>query len=158
VHADCARGDLCVTLADAGLDVYGVDPRGTAAEAADARGIEVRTTSAAEHLGAVPAGALGGVVLSGCVDREARGAQLALAGLAAHACAPGAPLVLLGTEPGAWDASHDPVVVDLAPGRPLHAETWAFVLGRRGFTVIGTERDGAGAPGTYAVRAVRATT
>jgi hypothetical protein len=157
-HADCGRGDLCVALADAGLDVYGVDPRGTAAEAADARAIEVRTTPAVEHLRSVAPGALAGLVLSGCVDRDARAAQLALVDAASRALAPGAPLVVLGTDPVAWDGAHDPVAVDLSPGRPMHGETWAFVLARRGFDVRGPDRDPGRAPGTYAVWAHRSAT
>ena len=30
-----------------------------------------------------------------------------------------------------------PVISDLAPGRPLHAETWSHLLGDRGFRVDG---------------------
>ena len=48
----------------------------------------------------------------------------------------------------------DPIASDLAPGRALHPETWAFLLGRDGFDDV--EVHTADAPATYAITAVRA--
>ena len=44
-------------------------------------------------------------------------------------------MVLHSTSPESWAASTSPVVRDLAPGRPLHAETWAHLLVASGFSV-----------------------
>jgi hypothetical protein len=59
---------------------------------------------------------------------------------------------VVSRDPASGDV--DPIAADLAPGRPMHAETWAFLLGRAGFASVETHRDGA--PASYAVTAVRA--
>jgi hypothetical protein len=152
LNAECGDGALLVALCDAGVDAYGVDPRHDAAAVADDHDAEVRTVGALEHLRVVPAGALGGVVLSGCVERLAVGDLVELVERSACALAPGAPLLLLSREPGAAHA--DPIAADLAAGRPLHAETWAFLLGRNAFDDVETHVADAG--GSYAVIATRA--
>ena len=136
-HLECGDGALLATLFDAGVDVYGVDPRPDAAALADARGIEARTTNVLAHLSALPAGALSGVVLSGCVERFAVGDLVELVERVTAALAPGAPLVLVSRDPG---GPVDPIAADLAPGRPLHAETWRFLLERQGFDTIDVHR------------------
>jgi methyltransferase family protein len=153
LHAECGDGALLVALCDAGIDAYGVDPRGDAAAVADEHDAEVRTVGALEHVRAVPAAALGGVVLSGCVERLAVGDLVELVERSATALAPGAPLLL--TSRAAGDAHADPIAADLAPGRPLHPETWVFLLGRAGFEDV--EAHVADAGGSYAVTATRAT-
>jgi Methyltransferase domain len=156
LHAECGDGALLVAMHDAGVDAYGIDPRADAAAVADERRVEVRTTGALEHLRAVPAVALGGVVLSGCTERLAAGDIVELVDLAAAVLAPGAPIVVLSRDPS---GEPDPIAADLAPGKPLHAQTWAFLLARRGFGLIDTRTNdtpGNGAPASYAVVAVRA--
>jgi hypothetical protein len=134
---ECGDGGLLAALADAGIDAYGIDPRPDAAALADARGIEARTTSALAHLRALPTSALGGVVLSGCVERFAVGDLVELIERVTAALAPGAPLVLVSRDPS---GPVDPIAADLAPGRPLHAETWRFLLERQGFDAIDVHR------------------
>jgi hypothetical protein len=152
LHAECGDGALLVGLCDAGIDAYGIDPRDDAAAIADSHDVEVRTTSALEHLRAVPRGALGGIVLSGCVERLAVGDLVELVDRAVDALAPGAALALVSRHPDA--GTEDPIAADLAPGRPLHVETWAFLLGRAGFDDVETHAADAG--GSYAVTATRA--
>jgi hypothetical protein len=86
------------------------------------------------HLALLENGSLAGIVLSGCVDRLALGGQLQLIEAAAAKIAAGGAVLVLGTDPAAWSRSRSAVQVDLAPGRPLHAETWASLLETRGFT------------------------
>jgi hypothetical protein len=150
LHAECGDGALLVALHDGGVDAYGVDPRPDAAAVADAHNVDVRTSATLDHLRAVPAGALGGIVLSGCTERLAVGDLVEVVDRVAAALAPGAPLVVLSRLPG---AGLDPIAADLAPGRPLHAATWEFLLGRVGFGAIETHT--AEAPASYAVTAVR---
>jgi hypothetical protein len=128
VHADCGDGALLVALTDSGVDAYGTDPRDSAASQADPRGIEVRRDEALEHLRSVPDGALGGVVLSGAVDRLTLGDQLELVHHAVRVLAPAAPLVLIGRNPDAWRRARSPIAADLSPGRPLHVRTWVHLL------------------------------
>lgn len=129
-------GSLLRRLVDVGVDAYGVDPRVDLVDAAVTSGLEARHDEALDHLGAVADGALAGLVLTGCVDRLATGAQLALVERAAAVLADGGRIVVIGTSPGAWARSADVVATDLTPGRPLHAETWAHLLERRGFLTV----------------------
>ena len=85
------------------------------------------------HLRALPEASLGGLVLSGCVDDRALGEMLEIADRAAAVLAPGGRVVVVSDGPAAWARQTDPVVADLAPGRPLHPETWCHLLGERGF-------------------------
>jgi hypothetical protein len=152
LHAECGDGAIVVALQEAGVDTYGVDPRRDAASVADERGAEVRTMPALDHLRVVPPAALGGLVLSGCVERLAVGDLVELVDLAAQALAPGAPIVIVSRAAGSPDV--DPIAADLAPGRPLHRETWTFLLGRSRFDDV--EPHTIDAPNAYAVTASRA--
>ena len=79
-------------------------------------------------------------------DLELRTGRLAAAVLAGNG-----RLALVGTDPDAWGRTTSVVDADLAPGRPLHAETWAHLLEERGFGDI-ARRDGTP---SYVVTAVR---
>jgi hypothetical protein len=129
-------GTLVRRLVEAGVDAYGVDPRVELVDAAVTSGLEVRHDEGRDHLDAVADGALAGVVLAGCVDRLATGAQLELLERAADALGDGGRIVVVGTTPAAWARSTDVIATDLSPGRPLHAETWAHLLERRGFLTV----------------------
>lgn len=133
MHGESADGAIVRALVAAGVDAYGVDPR-----AADSS-IEVRDDEVAVHLRALPDEALGGVVLSGCVDRLSLGALLQLADLAVAKLALGGTVIVVGKDPKAWEREQAPLAVDLSPGRPLHAETWAHLLAERGLGNVAIE-------------------
>jgi hypothetical protein len=96
------------------------------------------------HLGSIADGYLGGLVLSGCVDRLNLARQRKLLGLAASRLAPGAPLILIASVPESWAATAPALEVDLAPGRPLHAPTWVHLMSRVGLVdAVVSEGDGA---------------
>ena len=149
--AECGDGALVRALVDAGIDAYGCDHRLALAEAAALTGLEVRTDDVVEHLGAVDHEALAGLVLAGAVDRLPVGAQLALADLASGVLATGGRVVIVGTDPKAWGRTTSVIDADLAPGKPLHAETWAHLVAERGFARVEVQ---AGSP-HYLVTAVR---
>jgi len=142
LHAECGSGALLRSLVDAGVDAYGVEPRGPLVDAAAAGGLEAWPDDPVEHLSAVAEGYLAGLVLSGCVDRLALPRQRRLIELAAAKLAPGAPLILIATHPAAWATAVPPLEVDLAPGRPLHPTTWAHLLGASRFTDVAVEDGG----------------
>jgi len=125
LHAECGDGALVTLLADAGFDAYGVDPVEQAAPA----GVEVRTDEALDHLDALPDGALGALVLSGCVERLPVGALARLAVVAAAKVAAGGRVVVLSADPRGWERGRSPVEADLASGRPLRSDTWVHLLG-----------------------------
>jgi hypothetical protein len=131
LHAECGTGALVQALVAAGVDAYGVEP--VEADAVDAAqsGLDVRVDTALAHLGKLAQAALGGVVLSGCVDWLAPGDVLLLVSTAARALVPGGVLAVTSVGPRAVS----PVVADLSPGRPFHAETWRHVLSQQGLAV-----------------------
>ena len=133
LHAECGSGWTVQALRAAGVDAYGVDPRGPLVDAAVAAGLEAWPDDPVSHLRAVADGGLGGLVLSGCVDRLPLGRQRLLVDLAAAKLAPGGRIVILGVNPERWPDAVPPLEADLAPGRPLHAVTWAHLLGRARF-------------------------
>lgn len=69
VHADCGEGGLLDVLAGRGAVARGVEPRGAVALHALERGYSVTIAEASEYLAGLPSGSVGGVVLSGVVDR-----------------------------------------------------------------------------------------
>ena len=90
-----------------------------------------------DHLDVVAAEALGGIVLTGSVQWLRPNERERLLDLVSSRLAVDGTLVLHSASPGAWAASAPAVVRDLAPGRPLHPETWAHLLATRGFAVRG---------------------
>jgi SAM-dependent methyltransferase len=133
--ADCGDASLVEALSGAGVDAYGVDPSDLALEPALDRGVDVRAEPALDHLDVVADEALGGIVLTGAVQWLRPNERERLLDLVSSRLALDGILVLHSASPGAWAASAPPVVRDLAPGHPLHPETWAHLLGTRGFAV-----------------------
>jgi len=133
LHAECGEGELLAHLVADGRDAYGVEPSEPLAMAAARAGLDVRADDLLAHLRAVPDGALAGAVLSGAVDCLPLGSLLELADLVTAKTGPGAVVVVLSVGPGAWARALDPIVSDLAPGRPLHPETWCHLLATRGW-------------------------
>jgi SAM-dependent methyltransferase len=143
--ASCGRAELVATLVAGGVDAYGVESRRALLVDALRQGLDVRPDDAVDHLRALPEGVLGGVVLTDVVEWLPPAALVGLVLHAARALAPGGRLVVLSATPEAWRAERDRVTVDLAPGRPWHAETWAALLRNRGFVdVVVTEAPVAG--------------
>ncbi len=133
LHAECGDGSLLDALVDAGVDAYGVDPTESLLEPAIERGLDVRAESVLGHLGVVADEALSGMVLSGSVQWLHPSQRDRLVELATSRLAVDGVLVLHSATPESWAAGTSHLVSDLAPGRPLHAETWAHLLAERGF-------------------------
>lgn len=125
LHADAGEGDLVARLNAAGIDAYGTDPISRSAAA----GVELCLDSVLDHLEALPDHSLAALVLSGCVDAMAVGAQQELARLAGAKVMAEGTVIVVSAHPRAW-ADADPVRADLAAGRPLHPETWIELLVR----------------------------
>ena len=132
--ADVENPTLLPALLAAGIDAYGVDPN--PASTADG---EVRTEDISEHVGKLADGALGGLVLVGLPDRLSVGGKVNLLSGLLPKLAPGARVVIVGTNPRWWGWKVGPVRADLAPGRPLDPETWRHLLTDRGCTVDAVE-------------------
>ena len=136
LHADCGDGALLRVLAEAGVDVYGVDPRPGELDVAAQVGVDVRLTTALEDLAGSDESSLAGVVLSGLVDHLTVAEQSELLRLCARALRVGGTLALLGVNPDTWARSVSRLAADLSPGRPLHAETWVYLLEHHGFSSV----------------------
>lgn len=151
LHAECGSGALLAALAAAGVDAYGIDPGTAAADQAARAALDVRRDDALGHLGSLGAETLGGLVLSGVVDRASMADRRRLLEVAEPVLAPGGVLAVLGIAPESWERTVGPVVADLAPGRPLHAETWAHLVGSAGFAEVEVHS----APDSFAVTATK---
>jgi hypothetical protein len=131
---------LLSALADCGVEVEGVDPRGAVVWAANAKfevgssRIDIVCAPVVDYLRSLPDASRGCIVLAGSVDRSDLAGKMDLVDQARRVVARGGSLVLLATDQLAWDVSLDPVVRDVLPGRPLHPETWLAVLAQRGLS------------------------
>ncbi len=134
LHAECGDGTLLAELRQGSLDAYGVDPGTDASDAAARAGLDVRRDDVLGHLASLRTEALAGLVLSACVDRMSIAHRRRLATLAELTVAAGGTVVVIGTSPAAWERAVGPVAADLAPGRPLHPDTWCHLLGSVGFS------------------------
>jgi hypothetical protein len=152
LHADCGEGELLVALARAGTGAVGVEPRGGVALRALERGCTVTIAEALDVLAGRPSASLGGVVLSGVVDRLALHDILPLLSQARRALVLDAPVVVVASDPAEVDRRWSAPALDLVAGRPLHAQTWEILLERAGFTRASTLPDVADA-GRFAVAA-----
>ncbi|MGO9458225.1 MAG: hypothetical protein ACLP62_14465 [Acidimicrobiales bacterium] len=150
VHGECGDGSLTAALAGLGLAVRGAEPRGAVAWDAAGLGVDVHVGPVGELLDSVGPGSLGGLVLSGVVDRLALEDLVALLETATDRLGEGAGLVVVSTSPDVAATGRDAVARDLVPGRPLHPETWALLLGRAGYEEVGPLAAPEGSP-TYAV-------
>ena len=143
VHADCGEGELLRVLSAGGAAAHGVEPRGAVALRAIEGGCSVTIAEASEYLADRPAGSLGGVVLSGVVDRLPLHALLPLLAQSRRGAGAG------GTARRPLRADHGGRVApararDLIDGRPLHEATWELVLDRAGFVEVAPLPDGTG--------------
>jgi hypothetical protein len=115
--------------------------------------LHVEGNDALDRLGRLADASLGAVVVGSDVEYRPRGWKLRLISLIGRKAADGAALVVVSHDPQAWLAGASPVVADLAPGRPLHADTWVWLLARHGFTDVSVEyRDD---PSSYVIVARR---
>ena len=133
LHSACGDGWLVRRLGAAGIDAYGVDPRSALVDRAELGVLDLRGEGVADHLRAVAASALGGVVLSGVVEGLGGGERTALLKDLASRIAPGGTLVVHSVTRATWEAADAPFEADLATGHPLRAETWCELLGSGGY-------------------------
>ncbi len=146
LHADCGEGRLLDALENAGVAARGVEPRGAVALAALARGRTVSLSEVSEELAACPPATLGGLVLNGVIDRLPLHALVALLARARSALLPGAPVVVVASDPELTGTWAEGVAQDLLRPRPLHAQTWELLLQRAGFVAVAPLEGGGAAP------------
>jgi hypothetical protein len=134
VHADCGEGALLHALTQREVDGRGVEPRGGVALCALERGCDVTICEAHEFLARCGSASLGGIVLSGVVDRVALPALLPLLALCRESLAAGAPLVVVAE--GTVAAGEAQVLTNDLVAAPLHQQTWELLLARVGLVDV----------------------
>ena len=137
-----ATAGWCDGSGEAGVDAYGVDPRSALVDRAELGVLDLRGEGVADHLRAVAAAALGGVVLSGVVEGMAGGERTQLLKDVSSRLAPGGALSSIRSTQATWEAADAPSEADLATGRPLRAETWCELLGPGRLLRVGGTRAG----------------
>jgi hypothetical protein len=135
VHAACGNGWLVQILAAANNDSYGVDPRTGPVSAQELGDLDLRDEPVLEHLEAVQAGALGGVVLTGLMEGSGHAERRRILEAAALALAPGGTVVIHCLAPASWDTADAPPEADLVQARPYRPSTWTYLFGELGFEV-----------------------
>jgi hypothetical protein len=157
VHGDCGEGWLVTMLTEAGVTARGAEPRGAVALRALERGCAVALVEVTDALVAQPAASLGGLVLSGVVDRLPLHAVVSLLEQSHRVLALGAPLVVVASDPAQAENQWGPVAQDILRPRPLHAETWELLLHRAGFVAVAPLEGGDGTDTRFAVSATTPT-
>jgi hypothetical protein len=153
VHADCGEGAALSAFSSRGLDALGIEPRGGVALRALESGHAVAIAEAHEHLVGLPSALLGGMVLSGVVDRLPVYAVLPLLAEARRTLADGAPIVVVSETADATGSREAPAA-DLVSGHPLHEATWGLLLDRAGFVEIAPLRADEVRDGRFAMTAL----
>jgi hypothetical protein len=146
VVGESGDGGLLTVLAGAGHAVVGIEPRaavawpslsrdpsGASGDASTGAGpADVVLAEVAEHLATMGSDGAAGVVLLGCVDRLDVAGQLDLVAQSVRIVEPGGTIVVLTTDQTVWAGGLPAPARDLAPGRPLHPETWTLLMHRAG--------------------------
>lgn len=135
IVGESGDGSLLAVLDGAGHRVQGVDPRGEKvwrATRSTRRGDVVAFADVADFLSSAETDSASGVVLIGAVDRLDLAGKLGLMRDAVRVSGPAGTVVLLVSEQVVWDQSLPAVARDLTLGRPLHPETWLYLLRRHG--------------------------
>jgi hypothetical protein len=91
-----------------------------------------RDVGSGVELATLPTGDAGLVVAYRLLDVGPLPSRLAALDQLVRGVAAGGWLAVVSVEPGAWADLADPVTRDLAVPGPMHAETWAHLLGERG--------------------------
>jgi hypothetical protein len=157
LHADCGKGALIRALTQRGVAAAGVEPRGGVALRALERGCDVTISEIAEHLPQQIPASLGGLVLSGVVDRLPLHAILPVLTDSRRALASGAPIVIV-SEPFAPLPVDAPTSHDIVDRTALHLETWELLLDRCGFVQVTPMPAGTGGDERFGLSAITPTT
>lgn len=137
LHGECANAELVTTLTNHEIPSYGVEPRANLAIQAVERGIPVTFGQVPWYVSTLAESTLGGLILSGFIERIELSEICNVLKLATTKLAPGAPLVLFGVGPNNNTASKNSFVsTDLSPGKPLNLETWKVLFREFGFSDI----------------------
>ena len=117
LYAYIRADEVVARLRGAGIDAYGLSRSGPLHQP----GPDVRRADLLDHLRAVPDGALGAVLLVGPPDAMS---PQTLGPTVAELARVAKTAVIVSEAPWWWRLRLGAVDADLAPGRPLHPDTW----------------------------------
>jgi SAM-dependent methyltransferase len=135
----CGRGEFLDLLRAAGVGARGLDVNHEMVEVCRARGLDVAEADLLGYLGALPDGALGGLIAIQVVEHLEPAYLMRALDLAYHKLRPGARIVLETINPACWFAFFASYIRDLTHVRPIHPETLQYLLTASGFEQVTVE-------------------
>jgi O-antigen chain-terminating methyltransferase len=129
----CGRGEFLQLLNDAGITARGIDINNAMVAHCLEKGLDAREGDALEHLRALPADALGGLLAAQVVEHLQPDYLLALLQESFRVLRPGSPVVLETINVASWSAFFSSYVRDITHARPIHPETLRFFVLATGF-------------------------
>ncbi|HAX05806.1 MAG TPA: hypothetical protein DCX77_09025 [Acidimicrobiaceae bacterium] len=129
---DLPSVELLSALRNEGIDAYGVTSSDTPMQDT----VDVRHERLFDHLGDLQNESLGGFILCGITDHGSVNEQLRALRLMLLRSKPGAAMAVIVLNPETWGERLSPVAADLLHGRPMHAETWNYLVAREGASNI----------------------
>lgn len=143
VVGEAGDGALVTAARASGRRVVGVEPRGgsawlalTSPDPGPGPETDIAFAEVVAYLRTVPTTSTAAVVLVGCVDRVDLAGKVELLDQSLRVVRSGGTVVVLTTDPSAWDRALEVPARDLLPGRPLHPETWCWLLERAGHRTV----------------------
>jgi SAM-dependent methyltransferase len=135
----CGRGEFLDLLTAAGIGARGLDVNHEMVEVCRERGLDVAEADLLGYLGALPDGALGGLIAIQVVEHLEPAYLMRALDLAYHKLRPGARIVLETINPACWFAFFASYIRDLTHVRPIHPETLQYLLTASGFEQVTVE-------------------
>lgn len=136
VDLGCGRGEFLHHLMGRGVEVVGVEPNESMADAAAAAGVPVRRCTATEYLESLPDRCLGAVISFQVVEHLAFDDILDLVRLASAKLVPGGMFIAETPNPASWIVMHSSFILDPTHRWPLHPGLLAFVCSSAGLEQV----------------------
>lgn len=136
VDIGCGRGEWLDLLKQKGIKAYGVDNNPDVAERASARGLDVRTADAMQHLAELPDRSVSAVTAFHVAEHLPLEALIELIDGSLRALRPGGKLILETPNPANLTVGATTFWLDPTHIRPLPSDLLSFLVTSRGFTDV----------------------
>ena len=136
IDIGCGRGEWLDLLGQKGIPAYGVDNNPDVAERAAARGLDVRTADALDHLAGVKERSVAAVTAFHVAEHLPLEALIGLIDGALRVLRPGGKLILETPNPSNLTVGATTFWLDPTHIRPLPSDLLAFLVSSRGFAEV----------------------